>query len=185
MTKRDESISKLILELVPGDGQPITNRKLLAALLAQLGDISEDEYLRVREQLIEEGHLLKASGRGGSVRLASEGAIATGKKPVARTSRRKTASQTSTSASPENEASAYQHEAEAVQRPDAGIEAQFSHHKPPKSYRYDSSLAPELSWDENADRSFAEWLINLAVEAASKGKDTLSGQNIGRGGVRI
>lgn len=67
-------------------------------------------------------------------------------------------------------ASAYQHADEAVQRPDVGIEAQFSHRKPPKVYRYDSSIAPELSWDETADRAFAEWLLNLIADAAEKGE---------------
>ena len=66
--------------------------------------------------------------------------------------------------------SAYKHAQESVQRPDVGVEAQFSHKKAPKSYRYDSSLAPELCWDENADRPFVEWLLNLIVEAAEKGE---------------
>jgi hypothetical protein len=43
----------------------------------------------------------------------------------------------------------HEHEKEAVQRPDVGIEAQFSNKKAPKTYRYDSSLSPELAWDEN------------------------------------
>jgi adenine-specific DNA-methyltransferase len=42
----------------------------------------------------------------------------------------------------------YKHNQEAVQRPDAGIQPEFNGRKQPKSYRYDSSLAPELSWDE-------------------------------------
>ena len=53
-------------------------------------------------------------------------------------------------------ASVYKHETEAVQRPDVGVEAQFSNKKTPKTYRYDSSLAPELVWDENGERDFAE-----------------------------
>ena len=67
-------------------------------------------------------------------------------------------------------ASAYQHADEAVQRPDIGVEAQFSHRKPPKTFRYDSSLAPELSWDEGSERAFAEWLLNVITEAAEKGE---------------
>ena len=60
-----------------------------------------------------------------------------------------------------------------MQRPDVGIEAQFTHKKAPRTYRYDSSLGPELSWDESADRAFAEWLIVLIVEAAEKGEDKI------------
>jgi len=67
-------------------------------------------------------------------------------------------------------ASAYKHAQESVQRPDVGVEAQFPNKKAPKTYRYDSSIAPELSWDENADRAFAEWLLNLVTEAAEKGE---------------
>lgn len=65
-------------------------------------------------------------------------------------------------------ASVYKHETEAIQRPDVGVEAQFSNKKAPKTYRYDSSLAPELTWDENGERAFAEWLLTLIADAAGK-----------------
>ncbi len=68
-------------------------------------------------------------------------------------------------------ASPYKHTQESVQRPDVGVEGQFAHKKPPRTYRYDSSLAPELSWDESADRAFAEWLLGMIAEAAEKGVD--------------
>lgn len=71
---------------------------------------------------------------------------------------------------------AYKHEKEAVQRPDAGVEAQFSNKKPAKTYRYDSSLAPELVWDESAERAFAEWLLGLVSEAAEKGEAVVFAQ---------
>ena len=74
---------------------------------------------------------------------------------------------------PEAPTSHYRHTQESVQRPDVGVEAQFAHKKPPRTYRYDSSLAPELSWDENADRDFAEWLLGLIAEAAEKGEGTV------------
>lgn len=72
--------------------------------------------------------------------------------------------------------SAYKHLQESVQRPDVGVEAQFRNKKAPKIYRYDSSLAPELCWDENAERPFAEWLLNLVVEAAEKGESIVFAQ---------
>ena len=71
----------------------------------------------------------------------------------------------------ETPASPYMHAQESVQRPDVGIEAQFAHKKAPRTYRYDSSLAPELSWDESADRALAEWLLDLITGAAEKGED--------------
>lgn len=69
--------------------------------------------------------------------------------------------------------SAYKHSQKSVQRPDVGVEAQFPNKKSPKTYRYDSSLAPELCWDENAERPFAEWLVNLIAEAAEKGESAV------------
>ena len=69
--------------------------------------------------------------------------------------------------------SAYKHSQKSVQRPDVGVEAQFSNKKAPKTYRYNSSLAPELCWDENAERPFAEWLLNLLTEAAEKGENAV------------
>lgn len=66
--------------------------------------------------------------------------------------------------------SIYKHGQESVQRPDVGVEAQFSNKKAPKTYRYDSSLAPELSWDESADRAFAEWLLALVADSAETGE---------------
>ena len=65
----------------------------------------------------------------------------------------------------------YRHTQESVQRPDVGVEAQFARKKAPRTYRYDSSLAPELSWDESSDRALAEWLIGLIAEAAEKGEE--------------
>jgi len=69
--------------------------------------------------------------------------------------------------------SAYKHSQESVQRPDVGVEAQFRNKKSPKTYRYDSSLAPELTWDENGERPFAEWLLYLVTEAAEKGEEVV------------
>lgn len=69
--------------------------------------------------------------------------------------------------------SVYKHDKEAVQRPDVGVEAQFSNKKAPKTYRYDSSLAPELAWDENGEREFADWLLALIADAADKGESSV------------
>lgn len=72
--------------------------------------------------------------------------------------------------------SVYKHDREAVQRPDVGVEAQFSNKKAPKAYRYDSSLAPELAWNENGERDFAEWLLGLIADAADKGESSVFAQ---------
>jgi adenine-specific DNA-methyltransferase len=67
----------------------------------------------------------------------------------------------------------YQHSQEAVQRPDVGVQDQFSAKKPPKTYRYDSSLDPALSWDESRDRELTEWLLGLVQRCATAGEGTV------------
>jgi adenine-specific DNA-methyltransferase len=64
----------------------------------------------------------------------------------------------------------YVHSQKAVQRPDVGVQEQFTTKKPPRTYRYDSSLDPALSWDENRDRELAEWLLGLIERAAVEGE---------------
>lgn len=64
----------------------------------------------------------------------------------------------------------YQHAQQATQRPDVGVQDQFTTKKPPKIYRYDSSLDPALSWDENRDRDLAEWLLGLVQRCATEGE---------------
>ena len=71
---------------------------------------------------------------------------------------------------PAQESSLYEHKQEAIQRPDVGVQEGFRDHKPPRQYRYDSSLSPELCWDETAGREFAEWLLLRITEATEQGE---------------
>jgi adenine-specific DNA-methyltransferase len=59
------------------------------------------------------------------------------------------------------EASTYRHpEADSPLRPDVGTQPQFKKRKPPVTYRYDSSLSPELNWDgQNHARETGETLL--------------------------
>ncbi len=61
----------------------------------------------------------------------------------------------------------YEHSEQHPQRPDIGTEPQFKKKKPPVTYKYDSSLAPELRWDENPAREEAEGLIAQILAAES------------------
>lgn len=81
----------------------------------------------------------------------------------------------------------YQHLQAATQRPDVGVQDQFTTKKPPKTYRYDSSLDPALSWDENRDRELAEWLIGLVQRCATEGEEAVFGaaQVWAGGGVQV
>lgn len=61
----------------------------------------------------------------------------------------------------------YKHEEEKLLlRPDVGLQAQFRKKKSPKTYRYDSSLDPAMSWDVNGDRERGEALI-ARIESAT------------------
>ena len=61
-------------------------------------------------------------------------------------------------------------EASLVARPEAGQQARFKKKKPKVTYRYDSSLAPEMNWDgQNPAREQGEWLIACIEEAAKLG----------------
>lgn len=84
-------------------------------------------------------------------------------------------------------ASEYRHSDLAVQRPDAGVQDQFQAKKPPKAYRYDSSLDPSLSWDEQRERDLAEWLLGLVIRAAKEGEAKVfaEAQVWKGGGVRV
>src|SRR5207302_4047720 len=65
------------------------------------------------------------------------------------------------------QAEAYQHDEQALLRPDVGTQAQFRKKKPPKTYRYDSSLSPALDWDgQNSARELGEWLLAQIEEAS-------------------
>lgn len=81
----------------------------------------------------------------------------------------------------------YRHSDEAIQRPDAGVQDQFQGRKPPRTYRYDSSLDPALSWDEQRERDLGEWLLGLIARSAKEGEKAVfgEGQEWKGGGVSV
>ncbi|TCJ16093.1 site-specific DNA-methyltransferase [Parasulfuritortus cantonensis] len=75
------------------------------------------------------------------------------------------------------DAQTYAHDQKAVQRPDVGLQQEFLKEKrPPKAYRYDSSLDPALSWDENPGREQAEWLLSLLQRCVDEGEEVVFAQ---------
>ncbi len=68
----------------------------------------------------------------------------------------------------EDATASYLHpEATSLLRPDVGTQAQFKKKQPPATYRYDSSLSPELDWDgQNGARELGEWLLARIEDAA-------------------
>jgi hypothetical protein len=48
-----------------------------------------------------------------------------------------------------------------------GVQAQFRKKKPPRTYRYDSSLSPALEWDEQPAREQGKALLARILDAGS------------------
>ena len=131
----------------------------LRAVLAEAGEPTDGK----KAELVQ--RLLVAGGRGDSLsatRLTAEEA------PAGYQAIRQVASAASSDVAGE-----YRHADQAVQRPDAGVQDQFQARKPPKTYRYDSSLDPALSWDEQRERDLGEWLLGLVVRAAKEGEQAV------------
>lgn len=69
--KSSDSLRRLILSHVPADGSTIGNIRLRQVIADVTGrEVDEDLYTLVRDELVEEGVLIRGPGRGGSVRLA-------------------------------------------------------------------------------------------------------------------
>lgn len=178
MSQHDANLHELILQLIPKDGSSIGNIKLQQQLTEVAAfSFSEEDYWRVRDALIADGVLGKGQGRGGSVFLAQPSdskPASLADQVLAKHRPQPEAPQTTPDAAlGADPYGTYQYDTKATSRPDVGVQEQFNARKPPKQYRYDSSLAPELCWDESAERDFAEWLLNLVAEAAEKGEASI------------
>ena len=72
MTADDSRLRDRLLSLIPADGSPIGNGRLLELLAEAPGPkVTKADYERVRDQLLAEGRLVSGRGRGGSVRMAA------------------------------------------------------------------------------------------------------------------
>jgi adenine-specific DNA-methyltransferase len=73
------------------------------------------------------------------------------------------------SAAKSTQTAPYKHpEAKSLMRAEVGTQAQFKKKKPPKTYRYDSSLSPALDWDaKRPAREKGEALIKQVLDAKS------------------
>lgn len=67
-------------------------------------------------------------------------------------------------------AASFEHKgAEALIRPEVGVQSRFKKRKPPAKYRYDASLAPTMQWDaQNPAREQGEALIARIDAAAAR-----------------
>ena len=73
-------------------------------------------------------------------------------------------------ANPTTPVNDYRHpEAKSKLPPDVGAEARFRDRRKPQTYRYDSSLAPELNWDsQNPAREAGEQLIAQLAQSSTE-----------------
>ncbi len=85
----------------------------------------------------------------------------------------------------ERSTKSYAHpEASALLRPDIGTQAQFRKKKPPATYRYDSSLAPALDWDQqNPAREQAEAKLVTLVDRIEKLSAIVAAGHSGNDGI--
>ena len=97
----------------------------------------------------------------------------------------KAATKTESSRKPGNKvqnSSGYRHpEASALLRPDVGTQAQFRNRKRPATYRYDSSLSPELNWDgQQTGRETAEKKVAALQGRIAELAKIINGNNGGK-----
>lgn len=168
-----ELLQLWILELLP-PGSRMGNQALLEKLKARAKasgeSLREEDFRAARDALIAAGQLRKGQGRGGSTVRPEAATLPPTPDMEVQDGAPATTSAASVAAEGGGGYGMYKHGQQAVSRPEVGVEEQFNARRPPKTYRYDSSLAPELCWDENAEREFAEWLLSLVAEAAEKGE---------------
>lgn len=162
---------RTLLALLPADGSTMGNGKARQTL-----GWDEARYEQAKAGLLAKQAAVAGRGRGGSLARATDGtgesvaaepeaefALSAPAPEPAKAKKTKTA-RAKTSKGTDK----YKHpESTNLVRPDIGVQAHFKKRKEPATYRYDSSLAPTLQWDENPARALGEWLLARVDEAAS------------------
>ena len=62
-----DSLTKLILALIPEDGSSIGNGAMMALLRERMPSLMDDAYFVARDALVADGLLARGRGRGGSI----------------------------------------------------------------------------------------------------------------------
>ena len=161
----------ILLGLLPVDGQPVGNAKLLDQLSLKLArKISQAEYDRIRDELVSEGRAAKGKGRGGSLRRITEAAgdlvlEAPPPKPVkdAKPVKESKGGARAKSATGNTaEILAYQHKAKRANNPEVGMVTPDSDpDEGVKTWKYDPHIDPALQFD--VKRSTIEKVIDDAL----------------------
>lgn len=180
-------IKQAILAALPSDGSSIGNIRLRRDLSETLGrNISESAYERARDELADEGLLVKGQGRGGSVRRPDGKAapsLTLEAQEVPEEARRPKAKQATlpigmrqvgqpTKAKARNDDSeakvvAYKHKDHRTNNPEVGLVTPDSDPDQPKTtWRYDPHIDPALQFD--IGRSQVENLIDEALASGDE-----------------
>jgi len=172
-----DSLTDLILSLVPEDGSSIGNGAMMALLREHVPDLTDGDYASVRDDLIDNGILGRGRGRGGSVYRAdvedltleiqdeSEAKTTTGK-PRAKGGRK---------FDEPTQVLSYRHDETRVNNPEVGmVHAGTDPDGDRTTWAYDPHLDPALNFD--SARAGIEKLIDdaIASEDPLRMKDALT-----------
>lgn len=174
----DETLSKLLMSLVPEDGSTIGNQQLKKLFVDAAKDsgskISDAQFESLREVLVSDGALIKGKGRGGSVRraqvtVAREGrpddfSLAAPVKPASADGpvKPKGKAKSSSKASGDPEVLSYRHDSKRKNNPQVGLVNPDTDPDQPKTvWKYDPHLDPALQFD--VGRAQVEKLIDDAL----------------------
>lgn len=194
MTISDAQLRDLILALVPDDGRPIGNGRLLEEMGRRAGSaVDQAVYQQVRDAMIGEGLLGRGRGRGGSVfrQTVSTGpsrpmSVNDGEPPADLSLRMQDvppelplANKTRTSgptnkrrapsATQDAQVLAYRHDEKRRNNPHVGMVDTASDGVEEKTtWAYDPHLDPALQFDSSATRAQIETLIDDALASADQ-----------------
>ncbi|MFC6688540.1 site-specific DNA-methyltransferase [Jhaorihella thermophila] len=160
-----DTLSDLILSLVPEDGSSIGNGAMFALLEERVPGITREQYDAARDELIERGILGRGRGRGGSIYRAdvAELSLEATEEPETKASGAKKPRKKASRKSGESaEVLSYRHADTRVNNPEVGmVHATTDPDGPPRVWKHDPHLSPELMFD--IGRSYIENLIDDAL----------------------
>ncbi|MCK8515345.1 site-specific DNA-methyltransferase [Methylonatrum kenyense] len=194
MTISEAQLRELILALMPKDGSPIGNVRLMAEISARSGEqVDQVIYQQVRDTLIDEGLLGRGRGRGGSVFRRDDTLqpspampVNDGNPPVDLSLRmqdvppelplaekphgaRKAARRPATSNMADSQVLAYRHDEKRTNNPHVGMVDTASDGVEEKTtWAYDPHLDPELQFDSSRTRAQVERLIDDALASGDQ-----------------
>ncbi|MFC3118822.1 hypothetical protein ACFOHS_13880 [Jhaorihella thermophila] len=153
-----DTLSDLILSLVPEDGSSIGNGAMFALLEERVPGITREQYDAARDELIERGILGRGRGRGGSIYRAdvAELSLEATEEPETKASGAKKPRKKASRKSGESaEVLSYRHADTRVNNPEVGmVHATTDPDGPPRVWKHDPHLSPELMFD--IGRSYIE-----------------------------